>query len=280
MARADSVHEGARRQVSPGEAKKLRQVFDEDPELYDRARPRYPPQVFAELAALAGLERGSRVLELGCGTGQATIPLAERSYRIVALELGKGMAALARKKLAPFPSVEVVQAAFEEWPLPDERFDAVVAATSFHWVDPAVRVTKAADALRRGGALAVISTHHITGGDAQFFEDVQRCYERRMPWTQAGFGLPTAAEIPRDSDELDTSDRFAGTVLRRHEWELTYSATEYLDLLSSYSGHRALERPARKRLLDCIAELITGAYNGQVTKRYLTELRVARLADQ
>ena len=81
----------------------MREVFDEDPELYDRARPRYPPQVFAELAALAGLERGSPVLELGCGTGQATIPLAERGCRIVALELGRGMAALARKKLGAFP---------------------------------------------------------------------------------------------------------------------------------------------------------------------------------
>ena len=164
--------------------------------------------------------------------------------------------------------------------MPDERFDAVVAATSFHWVDPAVRVTKAADALRRGGALAVISTHHITGGDAQFFEDVKRCYEPSMPWTQAGFGLPTTAGISRDSDELDSSDRFARAVLRRYEWELTYSASEYLDLLSSYSGHRALELSARRRLLDCIGELITNAYKGRVTKRYLTELRVAHLADR
>ena len=278
MARPDSLHEGARRRVTPEEARALRQTFDEAPGLYDHARPGYPPEVFAQLAALADLKRGSRVLELGCGTGQATIPLAEWGYRIVALDLGAGVAALARSKLAAFPSVEVVAAAFEEWPLPAEPFDAVVAATSFHWIDPAVRVTKTADALRPGGALAVISTHHIAGGDSRFFEDVQRCYERWMPVTPTGFGLPSAAEIPSDSEELDRSDRFTSTVLRRHEWQLTYSTSEYLDLLQSYSGHRALELPPRARLLDCIAELITGAYEGKVTKRYLTELRVARRA--
>jgi SAM-dependent methyltransferase len=278
MRRADSVHEGARRRVTPEDAKVLRHVFDEEPELYDRARPGYPSQVFSELAELVGLKRGSRVLELGCGTGQATLPLAERGYRIVALDLGEHVAALASRKLAAFPSVEVVAAAFEEWALPDEPFDAVVAATSFHWIDPARRVAKAADALRPGGALAVISTHHIAGGDAQFFEDVQRCYERWMPGTRAGSGLPSAAEIPSDSEELNRSDRFAPAVLRRHEWELTYSTSEYLDLLQSYSGHRALEPRGRTRLLACIAELITRTYGGEVTKRYLTELRVARLA--
>lgn len=184
----------------------LRKTFDEVPELYDRTRPGYPPEVFADLAALADLKRGSRVLELGCGTGQATIPLAERGYRIVALDRGEGMAALSRSNLAAYPSVEVIQAAFEEWRLPNERFDAVIAATSFHWIDPVVRVTKTADALRPDGALAVISTHHVAGGDTQFFEDVQRCYERWMPGTPTGFSLPSAAEIPSGSEELDRSD--------------------------------------------------------------------------
>ena len=81
---------------------------------------------------LVELGRGSRLLELGCGTGQATVPLAERGYRVLALDLSEGMAALARRKLAAFPAVEVVHAALDEWPLPKEPFDAVLAATSFH----------------------------------------------------------------------------------------------------------------------------------------------------
>jgi SAM-dependent methyltransferase len=123
---------------------RLRVTFDEDAERYDRARPGYPPAVLDDLAELAGVGPGCRVLEIGCGTGQATVPLAERGCRIVAVELGAGLAAVARRNLARFLLARVVVAAFEDWPLPPDPFDVVVAATAFHWIDPAVRVAKAA----------------------------------------------------------------------------------------------------------------------------------------
>jgi SAM-dependent methyltransferase len=98
----------------------LRAIFDEAAELYDRARPGYPAALFDDLAELTPLRPGSRVLEIGPGTGQATLPLAERGYQVVAVELGADLAAVARRKLAGFPNVEVVTAAFEDWPLPAE----------------------------------------------------------------------------------------------------------------------------------------------------------------
>src|SRR4051794_16075937 len=153
----------------------LRDTFDEAPELYDRVRPDYPEAVFEDLTTLAGLRPGSRVLELGCGTGQATVPLATRGFEVVAIELGAGLADVARRNLAAFPRVDIVNAAFEEWPLPPVSFDAAVAATSFHWLDAEVRLAKVADALRSGGALVVIATHHVAGGDGPFFAEVQCC---------------------------------------------------------------------------------------------------------
>jgi SAM-dependent methyltransferase len=253
----------------------LRETFDEAPELYDRVRPGYPEQLFDDLASLAGLRPGSRVLELGCGTGQATVSLARRGYEIVAIELGAGLAELARRKLAPFPAVRVVHAAFEAWPLPAEPFDAVFAATSFHWIEPEVRVAKSADALRSGGALAVVSTHHVAGGDRQFFADAQRCYERWDPATPPGVRLMPAADIPVDRGQFAASARFGDVVFRRYERELTYSAQEYRELLLSYSGHRAMEPDARQHLLACIVRLIEDRHGGQVAKRYLNELAVA-----
>jgi SAM-dependent methyltransferase len=253
----------------------LRETFEEAPELYDRVRPDYPDELFDDLARLVGLLPGSRVLELGCGTGQATVSLARRGYEVVAVELGAGLADAARKKLAPFAAVRVVNAAFEAWPLPAEPFDLVFAATSFHWIDRAVRVTKSADALRPGGALAVVSTHHVAGGDEQFFADVQRCYERWDSETPQGVRLPAPADVPCDREELDASGRFGRLVLRRYERELTYSAAEYRDLLLSYSGHRAMEPDAQRGLLSCIVRLIDERYGGQIAKRYMNELAVA-----
>nr|WP_239091584.1 methyltransferase domain-containing protein [Streptomyces sp. SID14478] len=269
----------------------MRRTFTQDAENYDRARPGYPPRIYDDLAELAGTGPGCRVLELGCGTGKATVPLAERGCRIVAVELGAELAALARRRLAGHPDVEVEVAAFEEWPLPPEPFDVVLAATSFHWIDPAVRVAKAADALRPGGTLATVSTHHVAGGTEEFFVDVQACYERFDPSTPPGLRLAPAADVPHDSQEspgrtvvqgnaaLPGADRFAPPGFRRHERDITFTTRQYLDLLCTFSGTRALDAPARAGLLECVGALIDGRYAGKVTKRYLTELRLVRKMD-
>ncbi|MFD8279034.1 class I SAM-dependent methyltransferase [Streptomyces solisilvae] len=268
------------RDDTPDETRRvqLSRTFDEDAELYDRARPGYPPELFDDLAEVAGTGPGCRVLEVGAGTGKATLPLAERGCRITAVELGADMAAVARRNLAGFEAVEIVTADFETWPLPKEPFDAVVAATAFHWIDPAVRMVKAADALRPGGALAVVATQHVAGGTEEFFAEVQGCYERFDPATPPGLRLPAAADVDTSdhTDEVVRHGRFGPVVLRRHEWDLTYTTAQYLDVLRTYSGHRALPPGAREGLLGCIAGLIDGRYGGRVTKRYLTELRVSR----
>ncbi|GAA1960716.1 class I SAM-dependent methyltransferase [Kitasatospora viridis] len=258
------------------ERERLRLTFTEDAELYDRVRPGYPARLFDDLARYAELGARSRVLEVGCGTGKATVPLAERGYRVQAVELGAELAAVTRRRLAGFPDVAVTVGAFEEWALPAEPFDLVIAATAFHWLDPAVRVPKAADALRPGGTLAVVSTHHVAGGTLDFFAASQEHYERFVPGTPPGLRLEPADAIPRDGAELAASGRFGPAAFHRYEWELDYTTREYLDLLCSYSNHRALPAESRAGLLRALGGLIDGAHGGRVTKRYLTELLVAR----
>ena len=250
----------------------LRRTFNEDALRYDRARPRYPDRMFDDLAA-AGLGAGARVLEIGCGTGQATVALAGRGYRIVAVELGTDLADVARRNLARFDDVEVVTAAFEEWPLPAEPFDLVFAATSFHWLDPAVRLAKSAAALGPGGILATVATHHVAGGTEQFFADMQDCYERYDPATPPGLRQSPAEVIPEDDEDL--GGWFGPATFHRYERDITYTTAEYVDVLLTYSGTLALPTTQRDRLLECIAQLIDRRYGGTVVKRYLTELRLA-----
>ncbi|WP_137234730.1 class I SAM-dependent methyltransferase [Streptomyces sp. BPSDS2] len=290
------AHAHARRDDQPEETRRalLSRTFDEDAELYDRARPGYPPELYDDLVDLAGARPGRRVLEIGCGTGQATVPLAALGCRITAVEAGPRMAAIARRNLAEAEaaeaeaeagpgagagavSAEVVTAEFENWPLPAEPFDVVLAATAFHWIDPAVRVTRAADALHPGGALAVVRNQHVRGGTEEFFVEVQRCYERFDPATRPGMRPPEAGEVDNSdhTEEIERSGRFGDTVFRRYTWDRTYSTAEYLDVLRTYSGHRALPDAARNGLLACVAGLIDGHYGGRVTKRYLIELAVS-----
>lgn len=254
----------------------LRKTFGVDAALYDRARPRYPEQLFNDLSELACLQEPCRVLEIGPGTGQATLALASRGCHVTAVELSPSLANLTRRNLGRYPSVRVVTGAFEAWPLPEEPFDTVVAATAFHWLDPEVRVSKSADALRVGGTLATITTSHVAGGTAAFFVEVQACYERWDPSMPPGLTLPNSADIPYESPELGETARFGSPTFRRYEWDETYSTREYVDLLRTYSGHISLPAEQQQRLFECIGDLIDTRYDGRVTKRYLAELCVAR----
>ncbi|ADD42593.1 class I SAM-dependent methyltransferase [Stackebrandtia nassauensis] len=252
---------------------RLRQTFTEDAELYDRARSGYPARMYEDLAELTGLKPDDHVLELGCGTGQATVSLARQGYRVTAVELGAGMATVARRNLASFPDVEVVNSSFEDWPLPSRPFDVVFSATAFYWIDPDVRMDKSADALRLGGALATVTTHHVKGGSEALFARFQDFYERFDPSTPPGLRLEPGDDIPCDTSDLESSERFGPPEFRRYEWDLDYSTQEYLDVLRTYSGHRALDPAQRDGLLGAIGDHID-RNGGRITKRYMTELRV------
>lgn len=184
---------------------RLRDIFDQDAERYERARPRYPASLIEDLVRVTGAGPGVRVLEIAPGTGKLTVDLAGSGCSITAVEIGPSMAAVARRHLAAFPEVEVVVAAFEEWGLPPEPFDAVVCATAFHWLDPDVRMPKAARALRPGGLFGVVATHHVAGGTEDFFAEVQECYERWDPATPPGLRQTRESDLATDLTEFTGS---------------------------------------------------------------------------
>ncbi len=265
--------------VSSNSQHLLRTTFEDVPELYDRARPSYPDEIFDDLAALAQLPETARILEIGCGTGQATLALAERGYQVTGVELGEQLAALAHRKLSRFPTVEVINANFESWQPPHaEGFDAVVAFTAFHWIAPELRYAKAASLLRDNGTLAIVSTQHVLPPDGDsFFLEVQEDYEAVVPEdpsTKAG--APTHPDLTQDlSEEIAASGFFRNVSARRYLWDVTYTADEYIGVLNTYSGHRALDDDTRERLLARIHHRVEARPGGKVRKTYLAMLNVA-----
>lgn len=246
------------------------------PELYDRARPGYPDELFDDLMALAGLEPGDRVLEVGCGTGKATVSLARCGLDVVCVEQGAGLAAVARRNLASFPRVRVVEDRFESWQPEAPPFDAVVAFTSFHWIDPEVRYVKAASVLRRDGALALAGSQHVlpAGGDS-FFADVQADYEAVCPG-EDNSPPPEPSSLGDLRVEIEASGHFRYVGHRRYLVDLVYSADEYIAVLETFSGHRALETEHREELFRRIRRRIAARAGGQVRKSLLFMLNVAR----
>src|SRR6059058_3185216 len=185
---------------------RLKTTFNSAARLYHQARPEYPDGLFDELVRLAGLRPGDRLLEVGCATGKATIPLARRGFQITCVELGPDLAAEARRNLAGFPRVAVVNEAFEAWEPSQAGFDLVCAATAWHWIDPAVRYQKSWDLLREGGHLAFWAAAHAfpAGGD-RFFHELQDVYDDINEGLPPGAQFPEPAELPDERAEIEAT---------------------------------------------------------------------------
>jgi SAM-dependent methyltransferase len=148
-------------------------VFDEVAAEYDEFRRGYPAELVDVAMERGGLAAGSRVLEVGCGTGKLTERLVGRGLRIDAVDPGAAMLDMARRRLGSSDDVTFHLAPFEEVELPADTFDALFSATAFHWVDPNVGWAKAARLLRSGGLLAllahtVVRTERSADADEEF----------------------------------------------------------------------------------------------------------------
>ena len=253
-------------------------VFDSVAELYDRVRPSYPDAVFDDVAVLGRLQPRARVVEVGPATGQATRALARRGWSVTAIEPGATLAATAADRLADFPEVAIEVSRFEDWEAPEDAvYDAVFAATSWHWVDPTRGYAKAARVLHPDGVLAVVTTHHVLPADGdRFFVEIQEVYDEIEESDPRGGPLePDAIDDPLGA-EITDSGWFQPPEIRRHVWSLTYTADYYIDVLRTYSGHITMTDAQRSRLFSAIRERIGRRPQPTVEKHYLNIVHVAR----
>ena len=246
----------------------LKTTFNTAAVLYEEVRPGYPEELIRDVINLSGLNDHSRILEIGCGTGKATGPFAEREYELVCLDIGTDLIAVAREKLKDFPNVSFVEQAFETWK-PNGNFDLIISATAFHWVDPKVRYLKASEVLRSDGFLAVFSNQHVRK-DEGFFAESQSLYDK--------YYSPMTTNRPTHATNFPGVEAFQDPIKRVYPWMQTYSSEQYIKLLGTYSGHIALPDENRHRLFEGIVDLIETEYGGRVTKHYeaVLDLRKTR----
>jgi SAM-dependent methyltransferase len=253
----------------------LGRVFNEVPEIYDRVRPGYPPELFADLADLDGLGPGSSVLEVGAGTGHATAPLAALGCTVTALEPGAKLAALARRKLANYPGVTVETVSFEDWDAAGARFDAVVAASSWHWVDPAIGWRKAHDVLKPGGRLALLGNVVVhRPGEPEMYAETADLHERFAPG-DPDWGHPPSEEQAR-AGGFDWSPLFEPATTRWYPTVQWLDGNGLADLLRTNSPYRKLDPAVREPLVQAVAERIRSRMGDRVARRYLSVAHVGR----
>ena len=251
-------------------------IFDQIAEDYDEVRPGYPQELIQDIISISAIPEDGRILEIGCGTGQATIPFAKYGYSITCLEIGKRLAALAAKNCQKYPNVHVHLESFEEWKTEMNLFDLVMSATAFHWIAPEIAYPKAAQVLKESGYIAIFSNLHPTPYTG-FFQAVQKVYRSVVPEWKDPTSKPSVEDkIKSREDYINRTGLFEKVLVKQYPWEKEYKADQYIKLLNTYSDHQCLERKRKTKLFSKIRDLINNDYGGIITRPYLTVSYIAK----
>jgi SAM-dependent methyltransferase len=251
-------------------------TFEEVAELYDQVRPNYPEALVDDVLALVEIPSDRRILEIGCGPGNATLLFARRGYRIVAIELGERLAALAAKNCRAYPGVEIHNIAFEDWPTEENAFDLAIAADAFHWIPPEIGYPKVARALKDSGSAAFFWNVPVDPG-TDWSRAIDAVYRERAPGVENpdhSFTLDWVRPIIEGN--FAAPGCFGPVTVKTYRWPETYSAEQYLKMLRTFSGHRDLEEGIRAALFAGIRDVIERV-GGQVIKPQMVALFQARV---
>ncbi len=259
--------------------KQRRTSFGEVASIYDRARPSYPPELIDDVIALAPMGDGPRALEVGAGTGKATVLFAARGVAVHALEPLPEMAAVAQSNCIAYPDVTIERVEFERWNRHRRSFPLVYSAQAWHWIDPAQRYPAARAALEPGGLLAAF-WNRPEWDHSPLREALERVYARHAPELAADSPMrpacrPSSEVWSRWDQEIDPTDGFEQPEIREYHWATEYSTAHYIELLQTHSDHIVLEPGQRRALLDGVAAVIDGA-GGVLELTYVTRLCLAR----
>jgi SAM-dependent methyltransferase len=247
---------------------------------YDRVRPGYPTELIDAVLAYARLDPQVPVLDVGAGTGQATVQFATRGLSVIALDPSAEMVQIANDKFAGagLDAVAVV-GEFESAPLGEDRFGLIYAATSWHWLDPDICFQVAARSIAAGGTLAVLSTWPLWRRTA-LRPALDRVYARSgAPLPEMGpmcLAEPDPGALSREwLRETRDCGAFGDQQGKLAAWSVTYTAAQYVELLGTYGDHIGLEPEVRERLFEGVVDVIDAA-GGTIEVSYTTLLLLAR----
>jgi SAM-dependent methyltransferase len=261
--------------VSVGQPDDIRLSFNEAAEIYDEVRPSYPADLFDALFQMLPME--PKIVEVGPGTGQATKDLLARGASVLAIEIGRAMAAKLRSNLGS-ARLRVIVGDFEITDVMADAADAVFSATAYHWISRQAQTDRPATILRTGGIIAIVDLIQVdSSDDAGFFAAAQPIYER-YGQGHSGPQAPTRGSVdPAIRAVLEADPRFHSPVVRHYDWNQTYTASDYRKLMLSYSGTRMMDESDRAGLLDNVDSLIRNDFDGIVTRPLVVTLTTATL---
>ena len=223
----------------------LRTTFNKDEYNYDKTRPDYPSELFEDIFDYANLCSGSIVLEIGIGTGQATLPFLQKGCNLTAVELGDRLAKYCKHKFSAFEKFNIIISDFLKADLPENGYDMIFSATAFHWIPKDSGYAKIKTLINPNGVLALFWNHPFV---SNVNDETNRAsiavYQKYRPndKTPIQFDESKCQVIINELAQFGFTD-IQSKIYRRTR---TLASEEYVNLIRTYSDHNAL--PEQKRL--------------------------------
>ena len=249
-------------------------TFDNAVEEYDDNRPMYPTQLFADLLAYQPLGTNSCALEIGLGSGKASKPVLDTGCRLVGVEPGEQLAAVAKARFQSYPNFSLHQQTLQEYQGREGSFDLIYAATAFHWIAEEYGYPRVYELLKPGGTFARFAYHAGQDqGRKALAEEIQEVYRACMPGSKTPvlFGQADAERLAG----LAVKYGFADSTYKLYHITKDFTADRYIDLLKTYPNHMALEETNRKKLFHGIYQAIV-RHGGVITIYYTMDMELAR----
>ena len=255
-------------------------MFGRVAERYDRVRPSYPGALVDEVISLAG---GGRALEVGAGTGKATLMFAQRGVAVHAVEPSAEMASIARRRCADYPDVTIAECDFEDWDGYPHAYSLVFSAQAWHWVALELKYVRARDALSAGGLLAAF-WNRPDWDRCALRGELAAVYERTAPHFGADPGpMHPGSEIAPDrwedwDAEIAAAAGLQDPQVRLYEWSADYTAQRYAELIATTHDHILLADETRDALLAAVSDVIE-RHGGVLSLPLVTKLCLARATE-
>ena len=223
----------------------LRKTFNENEYNYDKARPDYPKELFEDIFSYTNLTENSKILEIGIGTGQATLPFLNKGCNVTAVELGDKLVKYCQQKFAQYDNFDIINSDFVEAILPENHFDLIFSATAFHWIPKDSGYAKIKSLLKSDGAVALFWNHPFVSNTSDETNLASMTvYKEYRPDDKT----PTEFDVSKCQEQVRELEKYGFTNIKSKVYKRIRKLTseEYVNLIKTYSDHNALPEEVRR----------------------------------
>lgn len=239
-----------------------RKVFDTIPEQFDKYRPKYSQELFANLIDYAKIGTGKKVLELGPGTGQATDPILNTGCEYHAIELGQHLYEKMKEKYGNRNNFNIVNDDFITHDFGEQKFDMIYSAATIQWIPEEVAFSKTFSLLKKGGVLAML----LTSGDYKstnpaLYEEIQKIYDKYFKPEK----LYKDMKAPFDHHHA-TNYGYVDFEQRDFYGQREMTAEEYVAFSGTHCDHMVIPEPYKSKFFDGLKNAVLAHGNKIVFK--------------